>query len=302
MPWLIEPAYLGKKMTLRTQGEIDAMVSGGTARKVFASWYIGTGTVAPDLKPINITQPMIVGYPYVGTVLTVDEGTWQNAPTGYTYKWYAAGILIAGATAKTYTPVAGDLDKQLVCDVIAANVEGSATARSMATAAVRNPTAGDGSGSETGEGEGGTPAPPPVPTIVLPPVINGVGKVGERITVSQGTWTNTPTSFTYRWAVGGNIVEGATENGYTPVEADVGEPLAAEVTAINAYGSTAHAVGSYLPVAPADAPAATGTDDGPAVQPVPDDHDTKVKVETKPAPSPVAPAPKTPAKPTTTKK
>ena len=44
-----------------------------------------------------------------------------------------------------------------------------------------------------------TASPQVAPTNVEPPTITGTARVGEVLTAQNGTWTNTPTEFRYRW-------------------------------------------------------------------------------------------------------
>lgn len=75
---------------------------------------------APDYAPVTRTSAAtktvakarfaskgtatITGTPQVGSVLTVDEGTWTPTPGTYTYQWYRNGTTLKGQTAPTYTP------------------------------------------------------------------------------------------------------------------------------------------------------------------------------------------------------
>jgi hypothetical protein len=76
-----------------------------------------------------------------------------------------------------------------------------------------------------------------VPVVTTAPVVTGTAQVGQVLTTTTGTWTNTPTAFQIQWS--GNIegtITGATSTTYTPVESDVGNILTATVTATNSAG------------------------------------------------------------------
>ena len=82
-----------------------------------------------------------------------------------------------------------------------------------------------------------TPANTAVPTI------SGTTTFGQVLTTTTGTWTNTPTSYTYQWSrastSGGSYtnISGETGTTHTLVAADVGQYLKSTVTAINSSGS-----------------------------------------------------------------
>src|SRR5258705_6332074 len=82
------------------------------------------------------------------------------------------------------------------------------------------------------------------PVNTVPPAISGTPTVGQGLTASDGTWSNTPTSFAYQWLRcngGGNScasVANGTLKTYTLVGADAGRTMRVRVTATNADGST----------------------------------------------------------------
>jgi hypothetical protein len=60
---------------------------------------------------------------------------------------------------------------------------------------------------------------------------------GELVTTNNGTWDNSPTSFTYQWYRGATLISGETLNEYTLTAADADKYITCQVTAINAGGS-----------------------------------------------------------------
>lgn len=82
-----------------------------------------------------------------------------------------------------------------------------------------------------------------VPVNTVAPVVSGTASVGATLTTDDGTWTNSPTSFSYQWLrcdVSGNActsIGGATSSSYVVDAADEGFTLRARVIATNASGS-----------------------------------------------------------------
>jgi len=199
-----------------------------------------------DVIPTNSSVPAISGTAQVGQTLTATTGTWTHNPTSFTYQWNRAGTAIGGATASTYVPVTGDLGNTLTVSVVAANSGGSS---SPATSAATSAVAAAGS----------------VPVDTAPPTISGTAQVGQRLTATNGTWTNSPTNFTYQWNRAGSAISGATASAYVPVAADVGNTLTISVTAANGSGSstpaTSAATSAVIDVIPTNSsvPTISGT-------------------------------------------
>jgi hypothetical protein len=103
-------------------------------------------------------------------------------------------------------------------------------------------------------------AAPPANT--APPSISGTPTVGQTLTASDGTWSNSPTSFAYQWLRcngGGNNcadVANGTQKTYTLVGADAGNTMRVRVTATNADGSNSLQSAQTAPVAAATSTAA----------------------------------------------
>jgi hypothetical protein len=108
------------------------------------------------------------------------------------------------------------------------------------------------------------PPPPPAtrPALQSAPAITGTAKAGGKLSCSEGTWSNSPTGFTYQWSRQGTPIAGATTGGYTVQTDDEGLRLTCTVTAANAAGSgppaTSSGVTVTVPVVKR-CPRATGT-------------------------------------------
>jgi hypothetical protein len=80
--------------------------------------------------------PTIVGTPQQGQPLTVDEGAWTGAPSGFTYVWSRCDAVgntcapIAEATANSYVPDAVDSGMTIRVTVTGSNAVGSQQATS----------------------------------------------------------------------------------------------------------------------------------------------------------------------------
>ena len=93
---------------------------------------------------------------------------------------------------------------------------------------------------------------PPVATAA--PVVTGNLQVGSQLSTTNGTWTNSPTSYAYQWLDNGAAISGATTSKYPTQSADVGKMVSAKVTATNAGGAgiaTSAAVGPITAPVPA---------------------------------------------------
>lgn len=91
-------------------------------------------------------------------------------------------------------------------------------------------------------------APPNTPANTVAPAITGTATVGQTLTVSNGTWTNSPTGYARQWTRDGADIAGATGATYTLVAGDSGKMIGARVTATNADGSGAAIAAAVGPV------------------------------------------------------
>jgi hypothetical protein len=188
----------------------------------------GAGAAAPQAPPENVEAPQISGTPRVGQTLTGSNGTWENSPTAFQYQWQRCAASgrdcrnILGAIQRTRQLVAADEGSTMRFRVTAVNVDGATTVRSEPSAVVTS-SAG--------------------PRNTSRPTISGDPRVGETLTANDGSWTGSPTGFSYQWQrcdldaiVCGNV-PGATGKTYGVRVADVGFRVRVEVTARNASGT-----------------------------------------------------------------
>ena len=94
-----------------------------------------------------------------------------------------------------------------------------------------------GLGVRTNKINAGGATSPPANTVA--PTVSGTAVVGQTLTTTNGTWTNSPSSYTYQWYRVASAISGATNSTYTLVQADAGNTsnIKCVVTATNAGGS-----------------------------------------------------------------
>jgi hypothetical protein len=92
----------------------------------------------------------------------------------------------------------------------------------------------------------GTSATAPVNTVA--PNVTGNPYVGDLLTTTNGTWSGSPTSYSYQWKRGATNI-GTNANTYTIVSADAGTNITCVVTATNATGSTPATSNVFVPSA-----------------------------------------------------
>ncbi len=212
-----------------TQGNVPmpvVLATGAQASNVMAGPAIPvvvvSGSLNTNTPPVNTVLPVVSGSTTIGSLLSTTDGTWTGTPAPtFTYQWKRNGVAIGGATANTYTLVIADNGTTITVTVTATNVAGNASATSAGTA-ISN-----------------------LPANTVLPVISG--GTAAAVTTTDGTWTNSPSSFTYQWKRNGVNIGGATANTYTIVTADIGTTITVTVTATNAAGSTPATSAGYSP-------------------------------------------------------
>jgi Bacterial Ig-like domain (group 3) len=211
------------------------------AAAVICMWMLAG--VAWAAGPVNAGTPTITGTAQQGQTLTVHPTTWTDATkvtvTNHWERCTTTCAAISGATGATYKVTAADVGKTIEVAETGKATDGSTTVDSAPTAVV---TATGG------------------PASVSPPMIAGAAQEGSVLTLTQGTWTPTPTSITDQWqrcnAQGTACADVAGSSTYTLTSADVGSTLRVVETATDTGGTTTKdsAVTAVIVIPPPGAP------------------------------------------------
>jgi hypothetical protein len=187
--------------------------------------------------PVNTALELVSGTATQGQHLTTTNGTWSGNPTAYAYQWRdcdTAGnncTSVTGANSSSYLLAASDVGHMMRIVLTATNSTGSTSATSLATGVV---------GAATGA----------APTSLSVGTLSGTDTQGQTLTTTNGTWSGSPTGYTYQWqdcnASGAACasITGATSVSYLLGSGDVGHTMRAAVTAANASGSATAASGA----------------------------------------------------------
>ena len=204
---------------------VTASNSAGSGQATSAATGVVTVPVQP---PVNTSLPSISGQTVVGDTLTAANGSWSNSPTAFVYQWQDCNgsgtncSSISGATSSSYKLASVDAASTIDVVVTASNSAGSGKASSAATGVVT------------------VPVQPPVNTGL--PVVSGAAQQGGTLTTTNGSWSNSPASYSYQWqdcsGSGCSNIAGATSSSYKLVSSDVGDTIDVIVTASNTAGSS----------------------------------------------------------------
>jgi hypothetical protein len=205
----IQSAWAGKDVAVRVTASRTGWASGSVTTPV--KRMAGAAIV-------NTVKPLISGTAKVGSYLTVSNGTWNPYPASWTIAWYANGVLVSGLTASRVQVRSDWSGKQIHARVTA--VKSGWTSSSADSAKI-------------------TIAEAPLVNTVRP-VISGNGTVGSFVSVSNGSWNPSASSYSVAWYVNGVVVSGLTTSRVQVQSAWRGRSLVAKVTARRAgFTSTA---------------------------------------------------------------
>lgn len=95
-------------------------------------------------------------------------------------------------------------------------------------------------------GGGSTPTAPVNTSL---PTVTGTPAVGQTLTCTNGSWSGSPTSYSYGWNRNGNSIAGQTTNTYTVQSGDAGQNISCFVRATNAAGTSDFATSANVTIA-----------------------------------------------------
>ncbi|MEN0130543.1 MAG: GH92 family glycosyl hydrolase [Brevundimonas sp.] len=207
---LLGAAELGKK--------ISVTVSSSKSGYEAATPVTTAQTVPVVASAISVTTaPTISGTAQVGKKLTANPGAYSVGGLHVAYQWLRNGSPISGATGAAYTLTASDNGRAISVRVTVSKPGYvTLTTTSKATANVKGATF----------------------TVTKLPAITGTAKVGATLKGTQGSYSPTPTTVTYRWLRNGSPIAGATSARYTLTAADNGKVISLRVTASKAGYTT----------------------------------------------------------------
>ena len=184
-------------------------------------------TKAPP-QPFSLTQhPAIAGHPRVGDQISAQTWQWVPEPK-FTYRWLVDGVAVPGAVQDVFTPRVEDVSKMV-------QVELTGTLEGFITQSVLSEPAGPVAAAPPTA----TPSPP---TLAARPTTSGTPRVGRPNVVTPGVWNPSDVAQSYQWLRDGVSIPGAKNRAYTPVPADLGRSLQAQVTASRPGGAATTAV------------------------------------------------------------
>ena len=137
---------------------------------------------------------------------------WPGGNTSYS--WYRNGLLIPGATSKSYTLGVSDIGRTLQA-AVATSLSGFSPSE-VRTSSVKIPLAN---------------------LKAATPTFTGAARVGSKLQASTPGWTS-GTSFGYQWLRNGKVIAGATKSAYTLQPSDRDKVVTVRVTGKKASHTT----------------------------------------------------------------
>ena len=165
---------------------------------------------------INGPLPKVSGTPREGSTLTASAGSWSPSDVDLEYQWLRDGVIISGATKKSYTLTGKDVGHAITISVTGSKSGyKSRTASSEPTDDVKPAKDDEPSSNEI---QGSTP------------VVTGSAKRGRTLTGDPGDWGPSGVALEYAWVRSDGVVVATDSTTYKVRSADLGHELRFRVT------------------------------------------------------------------------
>lgn len=196
---------------------------------------------APAVAPTNATLPTLSPTTItVGTTLSAGIGTWNNNPTNYDIRIYRGTQFVSSGETLVASRT-GSSTANLTYPITQADYDsGQRYFRTFVNASNTAGSSGLIAGQERGP-TGLAPVSPPVNT-VAPSVTPTSGTTTTTFSCTTGSWSNSPTSYSYQWQYfespfGWVSVSGQTSSTWLAGSFYAGVSIRCRVTATNSGGS-----------------------------------------------------------------
>jgi hypothetical protein len=230
---------------------LRAQVFGNKTSSASVVYRITASTLSTAMVPAlniqNTALPVVSGAWTEGTTISTTTGSWSATGT-FTYQWQSSSdnstwADISGATSSTFVLTSSEASKYVRVQIVNTTSSGAGIAQSA-------------SRSKVG-----------APFNTALPAITGTLKIGSTQTVSTGTWSNTPTSYSYQWQKSSDGISwinlsGETANTYVPTFDVANLQIRVNVGGVNTVDTatvTSAVISGFVPPQATVVPAITGT-------------------------------------------
>ena len=194
----------------------------------FVAGETGELTINPDtsIPSVTINQAETQDDPTSDSPIVFDV-VFSEDVTGFE----GNDVDLSGSAGATTADVTGDGAEYTV------SVSGMASSGTV-IAAVKAAAATDGSNDSTASTSDDDTVEYVAPVTEFDPgptaTISGTPRVGDTLTAGEGSPSPTPDSYEYEWFADGSSIAGATNQTFTPTDAQVGKAITVKVTAVKA--------------------------------------------------------------------
>jgi hypothetical protein len=230
---------------------LRAQVFGNKTSSASVVYRITASTLSTAMVPAlniqNTALPVVSGAWTEGTTISTTTGSWSATGT-FTYQWQSSPdnstwADISGATSSSFVLTSSEASKYVRVQVVNTTSSGAGIAQSA-------------SRSKVG-----------APFNTALPAITGTLKIGSTQTVSTGTWSNTPTSYSYQWQKSSDGISwinlsDETANTYVPTFDVANLQIRVNVGGVNTVDTatvTSAVISGFVPPQATVVPAITGT-------------------------------------------